>query len=177
MVKIKGYEIIPKKITNTFDRRAQQSYNKINQELKRIGVFEDDIKIELEVNAFRKIEASVTWYMEGYRMYYSYNLAGNYAENMYMVYKVLATFIDALIDEEITFERFISEFSEDENIDDIRREARKTLGLHENETDMRVIDREYKELAKAHHPDMPNGNTEMFKKINRAHKILRRQLQ
>jgi len=31
-------------------------------------------------------------------------------------------------------------------------------------------------LAKETHPDMPDGDTEKFKMINRAHKILKREL-
>ncbi|MBS3114183.1 hypothetical protein J4448_03705 [Candidatus Woesearchaeota archaeon] len=32
-------------------------------------------------------------------------------------------------------------------------------------------------MAKKYHPDMPEGNVDKFKEINRAHKILRRELQ
>ncbi|MCX9025094.1 MAG: DnaJ domain-containing protein [Candidatus Methanoperedens sp.] len=34
----------------------------------------------------------------------------------------------------------------------------------------------YKALAKELHPDMPTGDTEKFKQLNIAHKILKREL-
>ena len=39
------------------------------------------------------------------------------------------------------------------------------------------INKKYKVLAKDAHPDMSNGDTERFKAINHAHKILKRELE
>ncbi|MBI5064677.1 J domain-containing protein [Candidatus Woesearchaeota archaeon] len=75
-----------------------------------------------------------------------------------------------------TFEEFISAFTEDDDVEKSRIEAREILGIEKDVTDFEVIDAKFKELAKKAHPDMPTGNTEQFKKINHAHKILRREL-
>ena len=58
----------------------------------------------------------------------------------------------------------------------MRKEAREILGVEENVLDMAHIDKKYKTLAKKYHPDMPDGDLEMFKKINNAHKLLKREL-
>ena len=42
---------------------------------------------------------------------------------------------------------------------------------------MEEINQKYKVLAKKCHPDMPDGNIEIFQKLNKAHKLLRRELQ
>ncbi|MBI1968917.1 J domain-containing protein [Candidatus Woesearchaeota archaeon] len=57
----------------------------------------------------------------------------------------------------------------------MRKEAREILGIAPDVLDMNEIDKKYKELAKKYHPDMPGGDAEMFKKINNAHKILKRE--
>ena len=43
--------------------------------------------------------------------------------------------------------------------------------------DLKEIDLRYKKLAKEFHPDMPNGDNDMFKKLNEYHKILKRELE
>lgn len=177
MTVVKGYELPTPRITDTHDRRALQTKNKILEVLRQLELTEDDADIPLINSAFRKAPASALWYFEGYRLYYSYTLCNNFAENLLMVYYVIKRHIDALLNGEITFQKFISEFSEDDDVEKQRKEARVTLGLEEHETDMDIIDKKYKDLAKQHHPDMPGGDVDMFKAINRAHKILRRQLQ
>ena len=75
-----------------------------------------------------------------------------------------------------TVEEFIREFSEDEDVEKQRKEARETLGLEHDVVDLKIIDNVYKELAKKHHPDKGGDDSE-FKAINKAHKILKRELQ
>ena len=48
--------------------------------------------------------------------------------------------------------------------------------MDENCLDLDEINKKYKELAKEHHPDK-GGNTEDFKAINKAHKMLKRELE
>ena len=57
-----------------------------------------------------------------------------------------------------------------------RKDARKLLGIDSDSLDLELVDKKYKELAKKVHPDTPTGDTEQFKMINRAHKILKREL-
>ena len=70
----------------------------------------------------------------------------------------------------------MEEFREDSDVEEKRTEARGFLGLKENEDNLEVIDKKYKEMAKELHPDTQNGDTEKFKELNNAHKILRREL-
>ena len=85
--------------------------------------------------------------------------------------------VSALLNKQKTVDEFIHEFSEDTDIAKQRKEARELLGVDANSTDMALIDKKYKELAKELHPDKPNGDTEKFKAVNRAHKILKRELE
>ena len=176
MVRIKGKDIPFKKITGSHDRRALQCRNTIYTELHRLGVPEDDIELKTQNFCFRKAPASVTWYMGHDLLYYSYALADNYAENLQIVMKVIAVFVEEVIGERLSLRDFMKEFVEDGDIEEHRRMARETLGLEHHETDFATIDKRYKELARKHHPDM-GGDPEKFKTINRAHKILRRELQ
>ena len=85
--------------------------------------------------------------------------------------------IKSLITKKKTREEFIADFSEERDVEEKRKEARKVLGVEHDVIDMGVIDAQYKDLAKKNHPDMPGGDTEKFKTINHAHKVLKRELQ
>ncbi len=175
-IKIKEYEITPIIIRDSYARRAAQYRNKIIETLKKIGVKEDHIIIDLETNAFKSTPAAASWYIEGHHLYYSYKIAKKYVENLAIVFTVIELEVNALLSGQKTFEEFISAFTEDPDVEKSRIEAREILGVDHDVIDFDVIDAKFKDLAKKAHPDMPTGNTEQFKKINHAHKILRREL-
>lgn len=176
-VNIKGHEFEAVIAKDSFNRRAVQYANKIIGTLRKIGLTEDDIEIPIEAVAMKKAPASATWYFEGYHLHYSYTASGRFVDNLYMVFKVIEHKVNGLLNEGITINDFIAEFSEDKDVKKQREEAREILGLSKDTIDLEIIDKRYKELAKHHHPDMESGDTDKFKAINRAHKILRRELQ
>ena len=175
-INAKGYEFSIAPIRDSFNRRAVQYRNKIIAALKRTGLTEDDIDIELEPNAIRKAPASVSWYINKQHLHYSHSSRSKYVENLYVVFKVINLEVTALLEGRIALEDFINEFSEEIDVAKKRKEARVVLGLGHEVNDIKAIDKAYKGLAKKHHPDTEEGNTEKFKEINSAHKILRREL-
>ena len=176
-LKIKGHEFNAFLARDSFNRRAVQFKNNIIKSLGKIGISDDDIEIDLEGSAIKKAPASCLWYIEGCRLYYSYNGADKFVENIYVVSKVIELEVLALLNERKTLQEFIADFTEDKDVDDARKKAKKILGVDEESLNMDMINSNYKQLAKEHHPDMPNGNMEKFKEINNAHKILKRELE
>ena len=175
-ITVKGFEINAPAIRDSYDRRAVQYTNGIIQALRKIGLTEDDIYIKQETSAFKSAPASVSWYVDGYHLYYSSKIAKKYVENLYVVFMIIDLEVKAVLMGQKTIEEFISDFTEGHDIEKQREEARIILGVEEKVTDMAVIDAKYKDLPKKSHPDMPGGDTERFKAINRAHKILKREL-
>ncbi|MEK6857407.1 MAG: J domain-containing protein [Nanoarchaeota archaeon] len=175
-IKIKEYEITPIIVRDSYARRALQYKNNIIELLRKIGVKEGSVDIEIETNAFKNAPASASWYMDGHRLYYSYKIAKKYVENLAIVFTVIQLEVNALLEGRKTAEEFISSFTEEDDVEESRIEARETLGVEKHVTDFNVIDAKFKDLAKKAHPDMPGGDTEQFKKINKAHKILKREL-
>jgi hypothetical protein len=175
-VKIKGYEFNAITIRDSFNRRAQRFYNNIINSLRSVGIIEDDVEMDLEPVAIKRVPASATWYIEGYKLHYSYNSGTKYVENLYVVSKIIEFEVKEILAGEKTIEQFIFDFSESDEIEQERKDARKLLGVAEDSLDFELMSRKYKELAKDAHPDMPNGDTEKFKQLNRAHKILKREL-
>ncbi len=173
---IKGYEFNARVIKDSFTRRSQKFYNNIINTLHSIGVTEDDLFMELEPAAMKKFPAKATWYLDGYRLHYSYNAGNNYAENLFVVSKIIEFEVKQILMEERTVEQFIFDFSESDEVEEERKEARKFLGVDEDCLDLALITKKYKDLAKIAHPDMSTGDTEQFKLLNRAHKILKREL-
>ena len=176
-IKVKGHEFAVAATKDSFDRRALQYKNKIITALGRIGLSEDDVEIKVKPVAFKSAPASASWYLNGNYLHYSYQSSRKYVENLYVVLKVIELEVDALLAGQKTPEEFISEFSEEKDVEHRRKAAREVLGVDAESVDLQHIDSKYKELAKQHHPDMPEGDAEKFKQINHAHKVLRRELQ
>jgi len=175
MVNIEGHEFEQVTVRSAFYRKAMHYEQKLIGILKKIGVPEDDIDIKIEKNAMQKIQASIAWYMWDVNLFYSYTRF-KFVENLGMVTKVIEYFVYQLEKGEITKEKFIALFKEDYDISERRKHAREVLGVDEDSTNFDEIHAKYKKLAKEHHPDMPNGNTEKFKEINTAHKLLKKEM-
>ncbi len=174
-LKVKGYELESFNIKSASQRKAVQLKNNIFSSLKKVAVGEDDIEIDLEAVVIKKAKAAVSWYMEGQHLYLSYTKL-SFIENLYIVSKIIEFEVEALLNEKKTIKEFIDLFSEDKDVESKRKEARETLGVHEDSVDWDEIDKKYKLLAKEHHPDK-GGSTDKFKEINNAHKILKRELE
>ena len=176
MVKIKGNEIEAPRITSSFDRKAVQIQNNIVETLKQLGIERDNVRINMEKVAQRKAPASVSWYFESRNLKYSYSQMPKFVENLYIIDKVLKIEVAKLLSGEIILDQFTREFCEDDDLSQQLAEARKTLGVEPDEKDFELISKKYKELAKTHHPDMPEGSHDTFQKINAAHKLIRKEL-
>jgi hypothetical protein len=176
MVRIKGHEIKPVLVTSSYDRRALQYKNKIIATLRQIGLTEDDVEIPLERIAIKKTEASVTFWFNNDQLYYSYSRGLKFVDNLYMVLRLIEIEVSELLSGSKSKQDFCLVFSEDEDVVEQRKEARELLGVSSDCVDLDEINNKYKILAKNAHPDMPNGNHELFQKLNKAHKLLKREL-
>ena len=177
MIKAKGNEFNLPNVKDSFNRRVQQFRERIIANLSKIDLLEGYVDVSEEIYGLKKAQASALWFIDGHRLYYSYNLCNTFVENLYVVSKVIELEVNKLLNKQKTMEEFIGEFTENKDVEEKRKEARKILGVNEDSKDMDEIDRKYKDLAKEYHPDMPNGSTEQFKIINNAHKTLKRELQ
>src|SRR3989344_5886662 len=148
-IAVKGHTFTAVFAKDSYNRRALQYKNKIISILNKIGVMGDDVIIDLEPSAKKNVD------------------------NLSIVYKIIELEVADLLSGKKTFEEFLSEFTEPRNVEQMRKVAREILGVEENVLDMAHIDKKYKTLAKKYHPDMPDGDLEMFKKINNAHKLLK----
>lgn len=176
MIKIKGHEIGLIVVKSAGNRKATQYKNNLFTTLRKIGINEYDIDIPLERMAMKKTEASATWYLSGHRMHYTHGLQNKYVENLHILSKVIEMEANQVLSGEKSLSDFILEFQEDKNVHDKRKEAREFFGCDQDETDFELINQKYKEMAKELHPDKPTGDTEKFKALNIAHKILKREL-
>ena len=173
---VKGHEFPMFNVKCSSNRRALQFHNDIIKTLRKLGISEDDIEVTLETIAIKRAPASALWFMDGYRLYYSYSQANKFIDNLYVVSKVLELEVAALLNGEKTEDDFFRAFTEEEDVEKRRKDAREFLGVPEDCLDMELINKHYKQLAKEFHPDMDGGSTEKFKSLNNAHKILKREL-
>ncbi len=174
---IRGRTIEAVAVRDSFSRRAIQYKNKILMAFKNAGISPDSVDIPDERMPMRKAAAQVSWYAQGSYCHYSYARSNNYTENLHVIMRLLEQELQAVTEGTKPAEEFIKEYAEDDDVTEKRKEARKTLGVEESCMDIAAIDVQYKRLAKSLHPDMPTGSTEAFKKLNGAHKILKRELE
>ncbi|MCK5615671.1 J domain-containing protein [Candidatus Pacearchaeota archaeon] len=99
-----------------------------------------------------------------------------FVENLYIINKVLEIEVDKFLSGDVTLDKFCREFSEDEDLHNQLTQARKTLEVDIAEKDFDVINKNFKKLARKHHPDMPGGDHEKFQEINAAHKLIQKEL-
>ncbi|MCK5107363.1 MAG: DnaJ domain-containing protein [Nanoarchaeota archaeon] len=176
MINIKGHDFRQITVRSSHTRRGQQYKNKIINSLKRFGLTSDDVDVPLEVIAMKRAQASASWYMFEEHLFFSYNKGTNFVENLSTVFQVIEYFLSLLDESKITSEEFVKLFVEDVDIMAQRKAAREVLGVDEKSNDFETIHKNYKKLSKEHHPDMPKGDTETFKKLNVAHKVLKKEL-
>jgi len=124
--------------------------------------------------AIQRKPASVSWYYHDIHLYFSYNKF-NFVGNIHIIAKVLEKYVEAILNGEKSSEDFIRDFSEDRDVEEKRKEARELLGVGDTQ-DMKEIDRKYKQMAKDNHPDK-GGDTKKFQEINKAHKLLKREVE
>jgi len=177
MINVKGHNINAVLIRDSFNRRAQKFKNNIIISLRAIGLNKDDIEIKLEPIAIRNVAAKASWYVDGFHLHYSYKACSKYVENLYVISKLIELEVNAITNGEKTIDQFIRDFTENHDVEGERKAARELLGVDSEILDLEIINKKYKYLAKDLHPDMPNGDTEKFKILNRAHKILKRELE
>ncbi len=168
-VKKRDYTIVPTR--DSHDRRAQRYANAIAEAFRAIGLTEDDFEIEQGI-AFKKGRASVSWWIGDHRCYVSYDKL-IYVDNLQLLAKVLKDHLGNLTEDNL--DEFIDTFKENDNIEEERKKAREFFGI--DNPSLEIIDKRYKALAKALHPDMPTGDLEKFKELNRHHKTLKRELE
>jgi len=175
-VTLKGHTFSVPTITNSFSRRAQFFANKITESLGLLDIVSDAVEVEFDVIGFKKAPASVEWYMDGHFLFYKYDQCTKCVDNLAVISKMIELEVNQVVHGQKSRMDFLREFMADEDHEKQKKEARVLLGLAENESDMAVIDKKYKDLAKAAHPDMPGGDAEKFKALNKAHKLLRKEL-
>lgn len=177
MLKIKGNEISITFTTSSAARYAALFRANIIKVLKELCVSPNNIRIEEEPNAIKRAGAEIYWYMESHNCYYSYGRQPRYVDNLQVIAKLIEIEAYKLLNGEKTIEEFLLDFREDDDLIQKRNEARNLLGIKKHENDLEIINKQFKKLAREHHPDTENGNAERFKLINEAHKILKKELE
>lgn len=176
-ITVRGYEFNAFTLKDSFQRRMILFKNNIIESLGKLGITENAIEVHVEMLASRKAPAHVEWYFNGHYLYYSYTKGNKFIENLYIISKVIELEVLAILQGHKTTQNFIQGFSEDRDVQEKRKQARRTLGLSEETMDFELIHKAYKNLAKEFHPDRPTGDAAKFKKINEAHEILQRELE
>ncbi|MFQ5621160.1 MAG: J domain-containing protein [Candidatus Nanoarchaeia archaeon] len=174
-VHFRGKTVKIKPTTQSHSRRAQQFENKIRTVLKHLGCHPDDFEFSNVRLAMKKEEAWVKFWSEFDHCHISHGAQANYADNMQVIAQLLTLEEQEIERGELTKDQFFEKYIEEDDVEEERKEARKTLGVPEDCKDWKVIDKAYKDLARTAHPDM-GGSAEEFKKLNKAHKVLRREL-
>lgn len=162
---------------DSFNRRTIQYYNSILAQFKRLGISNDDVNITEERVTIKRAPAEVSWWINETHCNFSYNKMTKFVDNLLVVLKVVERHIDEVENGETSIEEFIETFKEKHDVSEERANARKFFDLEDNHIDLDTVNKKYKLLAKTLHPDMPEGNIDKFKELNKHHKTLKRELE
>ena len=173
---VRDHVITPLSKRALTQRKIVQITRQIVSLLARVGVFEDDVDVQSERIAIKRCPAEVSFWLDHQHCHFSYHACTTFVENLWVVYKVLEAEVVRVESGDLTRDEFAYSFAEKTNVSDLRAEAREVIGVSEDCFDMSEVQKKYKLLAKKHHPDMPGGDHEVFQEINRAHKVLRKEL-
>jgi hypothetical protein len=177
-VTVKGHQILVKVTKTGTDRKSVQFANHIVDELKKLNIPRDDIRIKTNVLGSQNIPATIEFWAQGHYMRFSYALTKRFVDNLYVIRELIRIEVAEVLagTKEITeFYHTFSETGDRKELSKNLTKAKVTLGLSETEDDVKTINDAYKKLARAHHPDL-GGNLEEFQKINKAHKLIKKEM-
>lgn len=177
-VSVKGHEIEVKITKTAYDRKAVLFANNIIDELKKLNITRDDIEIPTNILGNKDIPATIEFWSNGHYMRFSYSMTKRFIDNLYVILQLIKIEVSEVLSGKKQIEEFYHTFSQDENRKEISnklREAKITLGLNEEEKDVDLINKSYKQLARSHHPDL-GGDIHEFQKINKAHKLIKKEM-
>ncbi|MFT4250571.1 MAG: J domain-containing protein [Candidatus Woesearchaeota archaeon] len=174
---VRGHTITSLSAKNISSRKVVQITNQIVSLLSQLGVVEDDVEVQSERVAVKRCPAEVSFWLSGQHCHFSYHQCVTFAENLWVVFKVLEAEVLQVLSEELSLDEFVYSFSEKTDVAALRKEAREVLGVSEDCFDFSLIHKNYKALSKKYHPDMPGGDHERFSEINKAHKVLKKELE
>ena len=175
-LKVKGHFVnfIPTRASH--NRKALQFKNKLINELIKLGTKRDDVEVEFNGFCGREDKACVTWYFDGHKLYYEVASQKSFVDNLFIISKIIENEVELVTTDKKPINEFIAEFEEEDEVHDERKEAREFFGVEKTHRDLDEINKKYKNLARDLHPDMPNGDVNKFKELNKHHKILKREL-
>ncbi|NCC70875.1 J domain-containing protein [bacterium] len=178
IVKVKGHEIEVKITKSAYDRKAVLYANNIIEELKKLNIPRDDIVIKTNILGNKNFPAEIEFWADRHYLRFSYSMTKRFIDNLYVIMELIKLEVNEVLSGKKDFIEFIQTFtveSDRKEIGNDLKKAKNTLGLEENETDVDKINQRYKKLAREHHPDL-GGNLEEFQKINKAHKLIKKEM-
>jgi hypothetical protein len=175
---VKGYSIESKVTKSAYDRKAVLFANTIVEELRKLGIPRDDIEIKTNILGNKNVPALLEFWTQGRYLRFSFSLTKRFIDNLYIISQLVKLEVQDVLEEKKTIQEFLEDFSESSSSKKLAlelREAKELLGLDEKESNVELINQEYKKLARKHHPDA-GGDVEEFKKINKAHKLIKKEM-
>ena len=175
---VKGHQIEGKVTKAGYERKAVIFANNIVDELKKVGVARHQIDIKTNILGNKNYPATIEFWGGGHYLRFSYAMTKRFIDNLYIISKVIELEVKEVQDGTKNLHDFFHVFAEDGNRKDIAKDliqAKKDLGLDEDEQNLEVIDKTYKKLARAAHPDL-GGSLEEFQKVNKAHKLIKKHM-
>lgn len=175
---VKGHQIEAKVTKAGYERKAVIFANNIVEELKKVGVARHQIDITTNILGNKNYPATIEFWGGGHYLRFSYAITKRFIDNLYIIMKLVELEVKEVLDGEKDLHGFYHTFTEDGNRKEIAKdikEAKITLGLSEDETDIETIDKVYKKLARSSHPDL-GGSLEEFQAVNKAHKLIKKHM-
>ncbi len=175
---VKGHQIEGRITKSGYSRKAIVYENNIVNDLKKLGIVRDDIKVLTDAVGNKNIPAELEFWVKGHYCRFTYSMTKRFIDNLYIISKLVELEVKEVLEEKKDIHEFLNVFIENGDRKEIAKElieAKKILRLDEKEEDVEVINQAYKKLARKAHPDL-GGDLETFQKINKAHKLIKKEM-
>ena len=175
---VKGHEIKVKITKSAYERKAVLFANNIIEELRKLNIPRDSVEIKTNIIGNKNYPATIEFWAQNHYLRFSFSMAKRFIDNLYVIQELIKIEVNDVLTGKKEFIEFLQTFSEDGNRKEISKDinnAKITLGISEDEKNIEVINKAYKDLAKKHHPDLA-GDLDEFKKINKAHKLIKKEM-
>lgn len=177
-VVVKGHEIEVKVTKSAYTRKAVLFANNIVEELKKIGVSRDEIEIDTNILGNKDVPATLEFWTQNQYMRFTYSQARRFIDNLYVIKEVIKREVEEILTGQKELQEFLHQFTGEYSSKKLKTElteAKKILGVDEDEKNIDVINDAYKKLARKHHPDL-GGDNETFQAINKSHKLIKKEM-
>ena len=100
---VKGHEIKVKVTKAGYARKSVVFANNIVEELKKLNIIRDDIKIETNILGNKNLPATIEFWADGHYLRFSFSMTKRFIDNLYIIMKLVEIEVNEVLTKKKTY--------------------------------------------------------------------------